>query len=69
MLTLTSHTETTTLIVIDIFMIECVVGRVWYDIEWDIIDMSNNFSVSIFVSTIFFFHICLDSTYMFTNIF
>ena len=48
---LTTYTETTAQVVIDLRTVECVVGRVRRGNEWGIIDRSGDFARTVFVDT------------------
>ena len=48
---LTTYTETTTPVVIDLRTVECVVGRVQRGNQWGIVDRSGDYARTIFVDS------------------
>ena len=51
LLMLATYMETTAQVVIDLWKVECVVGRVRRGNEWGIIDRSGDFACTVFVDT------------------
>ena len=48
----TTYSNMTALIVIDLCTVECVVGQVWHGNEWGIIDRSGEFARTVFVDPV-----------------